>query len=122
AGGWGHLLGDDGGGYWIGREALRAYLRDGAMASHLFPQLGRSVSDVLGWVYGPGDQVARIARLAPIVSGAATAEDDDARASLERAGQALAELALAAAREIELAAPRVACTGGVWQSPWVSDA
>ena len=29
---------------------------------------------------------------------------------------------MAAAREIELAAPRVACTGGVWQSPWVSDA
>jgi N-acetylglucosamine kinase-like BadF-type ATPase len=28
AGGWGHLLGDEGSGYWIGMEAIRAALRD----------------------------------------------------------------------------------------------
>src|SRR5262249_22680106 len=27
AGGWGHLLGDEGGGFWIGRAALRAVVR-----------------------------------------------------------------------------------------------
>ena len=28
AGGWGHVLGDEGSGYWIGRAALRAVLRE----------------------------------------------------------------------------------------------
>ena len=30
AGGWGYMLGDEGSGYWIGRAALRAVLRDAA--------------------------------------------------------------------------------------------
>ena len=28
AGGWGHLLGDEGSGYWLGIESIRAALRD----------------------------------------------------------------------------------------------
>ena len=28
AGGWGYMLGDEGSGYWIGRAALRAVLRE----------------------------------------------------------------------------------------------
>ena len=101
AGGRGGLLGDEGGGYWIAREALTWVWRQedrtpGAwkqshMAQRLFNALGGSDWSITrAAVYG-GDRGA-IGRLALQV--AASAEDDPtAHALLLRAGAALAELA-----------------------------
>ena len=44
-GGWGPVFGDEGGGYWIGREAVRTALR--AHDTQAFPEFTRSIADAL---------------------------------------------------------------------------
>jgi N-acetylglucosamine kinase-like BadF-type ATPase len=126
AGGWGYLLGDEGSGYWIGCQAVASYLRSlegrqapDKLAEQLAATIGRrGVVEVLGWLYSGHDQVARLAELAPLVSRAADQGDACAVAILARAGRALAELAVVAARQVWPAAlpddMRVVCLGGVW--------
>lgn len=126
AGGWGFMLGDEGSGYWLGRQAVRVYLGglEGRSARAELWQavadaLGAtSVTDVIAWFYGDQDQVERLTALAPRVSEAAAAGDAAAGEILARAGRALAEQAVAAARQVwttALPVPlRVIRTGGVW--------
>lgn len=120
AGGHGYLIDDDGGGFSIGRAALRAVLREadrlgappgGPLARHLYQAIGASDWDgVRAYVYGGGRQA--VARLVPAVRAAAVAGDVEAQAILRWAGDQLARLAsLVLARVGE---PRpVALTGGV---------
>ena len=128
AGGWGYLLGDEGSGYWLGREALAAYLRAlegrepvGALTRLVGEVVGRaSLTDAIGWLYVGDQQVERLARLAPLVTQAAHASDPSAQTIAIRAGQALADAAAAAARQVwPTALPDplvVACCGGVWSA------
>lgn len=104
AGGRGGLLGDEGSGYWIAREALAAVWRaedeePGAWQRSL---LARSLFDAIGghdwatsraFVYG-ADRGA-IGRLALAVAAAAHQGDAEALALLERAGRELARPLLA---------------------------
>jgi N-acetylglucosamine kinase-like BadF-type ATPase len=120
------LLGDEGSGYWIGREALLHYLRclegrqpPGRLADLLASAAHQSsVVDVLSWFYAGHDQVERLAALAPLVSEAALADDPEAAAILRRAGEALADLAATAAHQVwGTTLPgglRVVGGGGVW--------
>jgi N-acetylmuramic acid 6-phosphate etherase len=113
SGGYGYLLGDDGSAFWIGREAVRAAL---AAAEGRAPPT--RLSNLLEHAAGPN--VQRLASLAPRVSEAAAEGDPVARDILAGAGQALAELASAAARGVwPERAPEgltVATCGGVWQA------
>ncbi|WP_310737533.1 N-acetylglucosamine kinase [Inhella gelatinilytica] len=103
AGGRGYLLGDEGGGFWIAREALAAIWRreDEAPGSWMNSPLARHVFDHLGgsdWARSrqfmyAGDRGA-VGRLALAVAAAAP-EDPQARALLRQAGGQLARLALA---------------------------
>jgi len=120
AGGHGYLIDDAGGGYWIGREALRRVLRrgdelgafpGGALASGLAAALGGGDWDTIRReVYGGGR--ARVAGLTRVVALAAARGDADARAVLAAAGAELARLARVVSGRIGLALP-VALAGGV---------
>ncbi len=128
AGGWGYLLGDEGSGYWLGREALAAYLRalegreaTGALAELVAGEINsRSVPETIAWLYAGDQQVVRVAALAPLVTRATARGDAVAVGTMRRAGQALADLATAAARQVWPAVLpeglRVACCGGVWSA------
>ncbi|UXH78685.1 N-acetylglucosamine kinase [Roseateles amylovorans] len=108
AGGRGPMIGDEGGGQWIAREALALIWRredeaPGAwshsrLARHLFHELGGSDWAISrAFLYG-GDAAARrgsIGQLALAVARAAHEHDADALALLHRAGRELARLPLA---------------------------
>lgn len=108
AGGWGHLLGDEGGGYQLGLAALRAICRshDGrapetAMARPILEALGLGAApDLLGWLARPETGKTEIASVTPHVFAAAEAGDAAARAICREQAQALVELVVTARRKL----------------------
>ncbi|MBK8024342.1 MAG: hypothetical protein IPK19_23655 [Chloroflexi bacterium] len=98
-GGWGFLIDDAGGGYWIGMEALRhvARLADAgrppdALSERLLERVGASQPQhIIPWVYRQPPPVREIAALAPLVLDFAP-EEPAAAAIVERAAAALANL------------------------------
>jgi N-acetylglucosamine kinase-like BadF-type ATPase len=126
AGGWGYLFGDEGGGFWIVREALRSALRWeegwGAPTSlrGLLLDTGsaRSVNDLLHRFYTKEFSRSRIAILALLVNQAAEAGDPGALQVLDDAARELAVLAAAVRRQLFQAGEQVliAYVGGVFRS------
>ncbi|WP_328869495.1 ATPase [Streptomyces sp. NBC_00287] len=119
ADGWGHLLGDCGGGAWIGRAGLEAALRahdgrpggsDGLLARA--EELFGPMPGLPGQLYPRPDRPAFLASFAPEV--AARAEGDPVAAGIMReAARHMAESAAAVCpAEGE---PRVAFTGGLFK-------
>lgn len=124
-GGHGFLLGDEGGGYWIGREVLRAALgaRDGsaaptALSGLVRSALGSDLHEVVRRVHAaPTDR----SLLAGLVPAAAALEGDPVAADIfVRAAAALGELA--ATLRSRLGPLPVAMVGGVFQIAAVRDA
>lgn len=119
--GWGYLLGDTGGGSWLGRAGLHAALRalDGrpggsrALLSSLEDRFGDAASLVRELATRP-DRAGVMAGFVPAVAAAAASGDDVAVRLLAQAGAELAHTALAA---IPADAPAVvAATGGLFQA------
>ncbi|MRX56188.1 hypothetical protein GJU41_19705 [Bacillus idriensis] len=83
AGGWGHKVGDEGSGYWIGMEAIRAILKmsDGRGPNTLLKDRVLeainlpTVESLYNWVYGTKSSVDTIGAIAQIVE-ACTVEGD----------------------------------------------
>ncbi|CCK32184.1 hypothetical protein BN159_7805 [Streptomyces davaonensis JCM 4913] len=119
ADGWGHLLGDCGGGAWIGRAGLEAALRaydgrPGGSAALLSraEELFGPMPGLPGQLYPRPDRPAVLASFAPEV--AACAESDPVAVGILRdAARSMAESA-AAVCPAE-GAPQVALTGGLFK-------
>lgn len=125
AGGWGYLIGDDGSGFAVGREALRAVLRADdelgpatrlvdAMAARLGVSQPR---DLIRVIYQADSPRAAIADLAPLVAETARAGDAVARGILDQAGQDLGRIASSVARRLDLGADSpIVGAGGMFQA------
>jgi N-acetylglucosamine kinase-like BadF-type ATPase len=109
AGGWGHLLGDHGSGYWIGLTGLRAAIRDydrhGRFPVQVLRRLRlRSPEELVEWIQTAGKN--EVAALADLFL------DDNAGLMLQ-AASFLAQDCHAVAGKLGLTAPAVALAGGV---------
>jgi N-acetylglucosamine kinase-like BadF-type ATPase len=108
AGGWGYVFGDEGGGFDIARQALRAALRceEGwgpptALLSALLEATdSKSANEALHRFYTDAWPRARVATLAPLVDRAALAGDTVARDIILAAAQQLAILAASVRRQL----------------------
>jgi N-acetylglucosamine kinase-like BadF-type ATPase len=124
AGGWGYVFGDEGGGFFITRQALRAALRfeEGwgpptVLRSMFLDATGASdMNDLLHRFYTPEFSRPRIAEFSKVVNDAATSGDEIARAILEDAAQQLAVIAEAVRQKLFGAPALVAYVGGVFRS------
>jgi N-acetylglucosamine kinase-like BadF-type ATPase len=126
AGGWGFAFGDEGGGYDLTRQALRAALRfeEGwgpATALHgaLLAATGATnANDLLHRFYTVDYPRPRIAGFSILVDQAAIEGDAVAREILNTAAQQLAMYAAAVRRQLfaQGEPARVAYIGGVWRS------
>ena len=110
AGGWGHMIGDEGSGYWIGREALAAVMR---AADGRGPETGLtaevlahfSVDDVSRLpriVYDRDLPRVAVAALGPIVQRVGEQGDAVATRILERATAELVLAAQSVAEQLEM--------------------
>lgn len=122
--GWGYLIGDAGSGYWLGREALDAVMRDydgrgsstalRAVAEERWPDLSeayirlQTAEDRVSTIASFAEHVARLAPTDPV-----------AQAITERAASELAHSVISALQRVHRpddAALRVCALGGVFRS------
>ncbi|GHO43351.1 BadF/BadG/BcrA/BcrD ATPase family protein [Ktedonospora formicarum] len=122
AGGWGHILGDEGSGYALGQRALQAAVRfaDGrGPATSLLKQILSHWQltepyELITKVY-PGEEKAMIARLSICVIQAASEGDAIASTILKQAANELAMTVCAVVRKLNFAAQKLplALSGGL---------
>lgn len=117
-GGWGPGLGDEGSGYWIGREAVRNALRahDAGERSAVLQAVAQAwgcstLNEIVTRAHS--SQAPDFAALVPVVARAAEFSDAVAVDVLQAAGEELARLALLAGRFLDGGILRIGWTGSV---------
>jgi N-acetylglucosamine kinase-like BadF-type ATPase len=113
AGGWGYLLGDEGSGYWLGREAVRHSLRrmnqglePDELTSALLASCGVDHPNMLiALFHSPATGRRFWAQQARLVVEAAGAGHAPSQALMDQAGSDLAELAAQTIRQLGLEGP-----------------
>ena len=119
AGGWGHIIGDEGSGYDLGRQCLQAVSRavDGrGQATMLVELLLRhwkldNASDIIGKIYNDSDK-ATVAALSTLVFAAARDGDEVARGMVVEAARELALAVVSVKNSLDFSGQRVALALG----------
>ena len=122
AGGWGHILGDSGGAYFVSIRALRLILREYDLrrgerrfAAHILGALALNNFDELVRWAQTADKT-EIAALAPVVFRAADDGDNAAQEIINAGATVLAHFAAAVATRLELKSPEVRLMGGLFEN------
>ncbi len=121
AGGWGHILGDAGGAYFLVVQALRLILREYDLhrgevqftAKILHALSLNNLDELVRWAQ-TADKM-EIALLAPVVFDSAGAGDERVMDILEEGARVLSEYTEAVATRLHLLAPKVMLLGGLFQ-------
>src|SRR5947208_105521 len=120
AGGWGHILGDAGGGYFLSIQALRLILREHDLhrpelevtAKILHALALNNFDELVRWVQ-TADKM-EIAMLASVVFEAAAGGDAGTMEIIEDGARVLCEYTEALADRLHLLAPKVVLMGGLF--------
>ena len=120
AGGWGHILGDAGGGYFLSIQAVRLILREHDLhraelkftAKILHALALNNFDELVRWVQ-TADKM-EIAMLAPVVFEAAAGGDAHMMEIIEDGARVLCEYTEAVADRLRLLAPKVVLMGGLF--------
>jgi len=122
AGGWGHILGDAGGAYFVSIRALRSILREYDLrrgerefAAKILHALGLNNFDELVRWAQTADKM-EIASLAPVVFEAARKSDEAARQIIAAGVSALVDFTTAVSMRLQLEAPEVRLMGGLFEN------
>ncbi|MFK5709613.1 MULTISPECIES: N-acetylglucosamine kinase [Lysinibacillus] len=109
AGGWGHRAGDEGSGYWLGQEVVRAIFKmeDGRgkptiLKEAVYQSLGiQDVTELAEWLFHPSYTNAQLAKMGSIVAKAVEQEDACAIEISQQAAHELVLLASAVLKKID---------------------
>ena len=120
AGGWGHVLGDRGGGYDLARQGLRLVLSNYDLSQKITPLTERilreialnTLGDLASWAM-QADKMS-VARLAPAIFAAAKMGEREMLETITAGATILAEFTRAVARRLDWATPRVMLIGGLF--------
>jgi N-acetylmuramic acid 6-phosphate etherase len=120
AGGWGHILGDAGGGYFLSIQALRLILREHDLhradldftAKILHALSLNNFDELVRWVQ-TADKM-EIAMLAPVGFEAAAAGDARMTEIIEEGARVLCDYTEAVADRLHMLAPKVVLMGGLF--------
>jgi N-acetylmuramic acid 6-phosphate etherase len=121
AGGWGHILGDVGGGYYLSLQALRLILREYDLhrgevqfTSRILRALSlNNLDELVRWAQ-TADKM-EVAMLAPVVFEAAAGGDARVMEIIEEGARVLCEYTEAVANRLHVLAPKVVLLGGLFQ-------
>jgi len=121
AGGWGHILGDVGGGYYLSLQALRLILREYDLQRgevQFTTKILRALSlnnldELVRWAQ-TADKM-EVAMLAPVVFEAAASGDSRVMEIIEEGARVLCEYTEAVATRLHVLAPKVVLLGGLFQ-------
>src|SRR5438105_1926643 len=122
AGGWGHILGDAGGAYFVSLRALRSILREYDLrrgerrfSANILSALGLNNFDELVRWAQTADKM-EIASLAPVVFEAARKSDEGARQIIAAGVSVLVDFTTAVSMRLQLETPEVRLMGGLFQN------
>jgi N-acetylmuramic acid 6-phosphate etherase len=121
AGGWGHILGDVGGGYYLSLQALRLILREYDLhrgevqfTTKILRALSlNNLDELVRWAQ-TADKM-EVAMLAPVVFEAAAGGDARVMEIIEEGARVLCEYTEAVAGRLHVLAPKVVLLGGLFQ-------